>query len=164
MSLNLIHEVEKLEKMKEVFIKKYNEVSKELYFKFINDVPDNSSEIDYDAYIKEYNTLELSKSIEEMDFPRCESEDTIMYICPDMEGEFPFIFELNRKTKDEAMEIISDTILDYYKNSTYYDSCTNLCVEELLKIYLTINHIKIVNYIPVENVEALNPNWLRSNT
>lgn len=89
-------------------------------------------------------------------------EETELFVCPDVENELPFVIEFNRDSLDKGMSVVSDAVLEYYKYSDFYDCCTEISVDDLVKIFLDMNDVKIVKYYSVGNTSVLNTRWLRS--
>lgn len=125
-----------------------------------------------DKYINNQEEIDeelLIKSVEELnivipDFIKEESIETRLFVCPDREYEFPFVFEFSKENLNKGINVVYDAIKEYYSYSDFYDCCTNICLDELLKIFLYIENIPIVRYFDASDVELLNVRKLNYET
>ena len=125
-----------------------------------------------DRYIcnqEEIDEKILMKSVEELniiipDFIKEESTETRLFICPDREYEFPFVFEFSKENLNKGINVVYDAIKEYYLYSDFYDCCTNICLDELLKLFLFIENVPIVRFYDSVKVELLNVRKLNMDT
>lgn len=106
----------------------------------------------------EFDKLQLSK----VDFIRDEEhKHGKLFVCPDTEWEFPVVYEIAPEVMEHAQKVIYDAILEYYRESDFWDEVTDILPENLVKIYTRIHEIPIIRYFPVEDVEVLNVRKLK---
>lgn len=86
-----------------------------------------------------------------------------LYVCPDCEWELPFVFEIANEHVLTGVDVISSTILKYYRHTDFYDNATNLDICNLLKIYTRLHKLPIIRYFPPTEVNLLNVRWLNAN-
>ena len=101
----------------------------------------------------EFDTLELS----EIGFIQDKEHDRgDLFVCPDLEWEFPKVYEIAEEFMPKAMEVIYDAIALYYMEGDFWDEVTGLISDDLVKIYTNLNNIPIIRFFPVKNVNLLN--------
>ncbi len=125
---------------------------KEEYFYF--EVPP-----DLEKLGNEFDELHLS----EVDFIYDkEHERGKLFVCPDLEWEFPKVYEVAEEIMERAIEVISEAIALYYMEGDFWDEVTDLTSDELVKIYTRIHNIPIIRYFSVSDVNLLNVRQLNA--
>ena len=125
-----------------------------------------------DYYMEDPKTVDeegLKKAIEELnieipDFIKEKNNETRLFVCPDREYEFPFVFEFSKDNLEKGIEVVYNAIKEYYLYSDFYDCYTSICCEELLKLFLFVENIPIVRFFDSVEVELLNIRKLNMDT
>ncbi|MCI8344781.1 MAG: hypothetical protein HFJ42_02210 [Clostridia bacterium] len=111
------------------------------------------------------NNCDLEKLKNEFDELHLSDEDFIhdedhehgqLFICPDIEGEFPKVYEIAGENMKRAIDVIYDAIVLYYKESDFWDEITDLTSDEVVRLYTKLNNIPIIRFFSTSNVELLN--------
>lgn len=131
--MTLKEKMERLEKLKEEYFESTDYDLEELRNKF-DEL--NLSEIDF-IYDKEHKHGKL-------------------FVCSDLEGEFPMVYEVAEEIMKNAIEVIYDAIALYYKEGDFWDEVTDLTSNELVKIYTRIHNIPIIRFFSSNDVNLLN--------
>ena len=96
------------------------------------------SESELEGLRAEFDTLELS----EIGFIQDKEHDRgDLFVCPDLEWEFPKVYEIAEEFMPKAMEVIYDAIALYYMEGDFWDEVTGLISDDLVKIYTNLNNI-----------------------
>lgn len=118
-----------------------------------NNYYDGIHNCDLEKLRSEFNELQLSDE----DFIYDEEyEHGQLFICPDLEGEFPKVYEIAEKNMKRAIDVIYDAIALYYKESDFWDEITELTSDEVVRIYTKFHNIPIIRFFSTSNVELLN--------
>lgn len=122
---------------------------------------DSMSVYELDELRKKYK----NKKIQIADKEKLEKKETFLYICPDLEWEFPYVFELINSEDNEEnkryMGIIYDGILEYYQNSDFHDTITGLGPVDFVLLLVKQYNIPLVQYWSVANTELINLTRMR---
>lgn len=114
---------------------------------------------------KEKDIYEQVQALELDKIGFLQDEDNVrgqFYVCPDLEWEFPDVFEIAKKYMSAATNIIADAYLEYYKNNDFYDDVAIDC-DVLIAVRLQNAKIPIIRHAGVSDVELLNVRWLNRN-
>lgn len=112
-----------------------------------------SEKCDLEELRKDFDKLQLS----EVDFIHDEkNRQGKLFVCPDSEWEFTKVYEIAEEFLQNAMDVIYDAIVLYYRESDFWDEVTGLISGDLVRIYTNLNNIPIIRFFNTSNVELLN--------
>lgn len=115
---------------------------------------DDDIEIDNDTLKLEF--MELQKEIDTTLKLDENPEDVKLFVCPDIEGEFPVVYEYSEKYEADIVGSIFNGELEYNTYSDFYDEITGLTGKDLSAIILNELEISIVKFWKSKYVESLN--------
>lgn len=138
------------------FTKTWNNLKNRFYSEKNSNSPDSW----YEDLRKEFSSL----NIKVPEVKTILADKTFAYVCPDIEFELPMVFilpEVGITDKNYYMNLIYNSIYEYYKFSDFYDGITNLRMNDLLALCIAEYNIPIVQWFKVDDTEILNVRRLR---